>query len=514
MTKLHALLEASAARRPDHVAVEDPERDAEITYRDLNRLAEEVKERLVEADVRSGDRVGIYAHKSISTVVSIFGVLKAGAAYVPVDPDAPPARGAFIFQDCDVRAILAEASLVDALRGAYNGQELSGGASLEGLGAYGVDVSLLKTPTREEADVAESAKDLAYILYTSGSTGAPKGVTHTHSSALSFIDWCSKTFAPTDKDRFSSHAPFHFDLSILDLYVPLKHGATLILIGEKLGKQPLALAETIAKRRLSVWYSTPSILRLLVEYGRMETSDYGALRLVFFAGEVFPIKHLAALKAVWPHPHYFNLYGPTETNVCTYYEVPETVPQDRTEPFPIGKVCENDRARVMDEHDQEVQPGEEGELYITGGSVMAGYWKLPERTSKAFYVDGDGARWYRTGDLVREDEHGDYLFAGRRDRMVKRRGYRVELGEIEAALYRHPDVHEAAVVALPDEENGVLIKAFLNWHGEGRPSLIKLKRFAAENLPLYMIPDRFSFPSALPKTSTDKIDYQRLQEMD
>ena len=510
---LHALLEASAARRPDHVAVEDPERDAEITYHDLNRLAEEVKERLVGADVRPGDRVGIYAHKSISTVISILGVLKAGAAYVPVDPDAPPARGAFIFQDCDVRAILAEGPLVEALRGAYDGRGLPGGAPLEGLSDYGVDLALMRAPAGE-GNAVEPVDNLAYILYTSGSTGTPKGVMHTHRSALSFVDWCSETFEPTEADRFSSHAPFHFDLSILDLYVPLKHGATLVLIGEKLGKQPLALAETIAKRRLSVWYSTPSILRLLVEYGRMETSDYGALRLVFFAGEVFPIKHLAALKAVWPHPRYFNLYGPTETNVCTYHEIPDVVPEDRTEPFPIGEVCENDRARVMDEQGRDVRPGEEGELYIAGGSVMVGYWNLPARTSKAFYVDSEGARWYKTGDVVREDEHGDYLFAGRRDRMVKRRGYRVELGEIEAAFYRHPDVQEAAVVALPDEENGVLIKAFLNWDGDGRPSLIKLKRFASENLPLYMIPDRFSFPSALPKTSTDKIDYQRLQEMD
>ncbi|MGI9175931.1 MAG: amino acid adenylation domain-containing protein [Rhodothermales bacterium] len=518
---LNALLEASAARRPDHVAIEDPERNAAITYRDLNRLADVVKDRLVGAGVRPGDRVGVYAHKSIGTVVSIFGILKAGAAYVPVDPDAPPARGAFIFQDCDVRAILAEAALVDALRGVYNGQGLPEGESLDALSDYGVDLALLQAPIREERSAAEPVENLAYILYTSGSTGAPKGVMHTHASALSFVDWCSETFDPTEEDRFSSHAPFHFDLSILDLYVPLKHGATLVLIGEKLGKQPLALAETIAKRRLSVWYSTPSILRLLVEYGRMQTSDYAALRLVFFAGEVFPIKHLAALKAAWPHPRYFNLYGPTETNVCTYYEVPEVVPEDRTEPFPIGKTCENDRARVMNEQDQDVRPGEEGELYVAGGSVMVGYWNLPERTSKAFYVDdadpaerGQAVRWYKTGDVVKEDEDGDYLFAGRRDRMVKRRGYRVELGEIEATLYRHPDVQEAAVVALPDEEHGVLIKAFLNWDGEGRPSLIKLKRFASENLPLYMIPDRFSFPSALPKTSTDKIDYQRLQEMD
>jgi acyl-coenzyme A synthetase/AMP-(fatty) acid ligase len=337
---------------------------------------------------------------------------------------------------------------------------------------------------------------------------------HTHASALSFVDWCSDTFAPTSADRFSSHAPFHFDLSILDLYVPLKYGAALVLIGEEAGKQPQRLAALIAERRLTVWYSTPSILRLLLEFGRMERYDYSALRLVLFAGEVFPVKHLRALQALWPHPRYFNLYGPTETNVCTYYKVPGRIPEDRTEPLPIGRTCENDRDRVVDAEERELPPGSEGELYVAGGSVMQGYWHLPERNDRAFFRDGEGTRWYRTGDLVREAGDGNYLFLGRKDRMVKRRGYRVELGEIEAALYRHPAVREAAVVALSDEESGVLIKAYLDTPAEGEPpSLIELKRFCAENLPLYMIPDRFSFQASLPKTSTDKIDYQTLKEL-
>jgi acyl-coenzyme A synthetase/AMP-(fatty) acid ligase len=168
---------------------------------------------------------------------------------------------------------------------------------------------------------------------------------------------------------------------------------------------------------------------------------------------------------------------------------------------------------VMDELDREVPFGEEGELYVSGGSVMQGYWNLPERSAKVFYVDAEGTRWYRTGDVVREEPGGVYLFIGRRDRMVKRRGYRIELGEIEAALYRHPSVTEVAVIAVPDEENGVLIKAFLGGMGIQRPSLIEMKRFCAQNLPLYMVPDRFTFEPSLPKTSTDKIDYQSLKAL-
>lgn len=514
MPLLYELLERSARRRPEAVAVEDPERSVEVRYGTLDHLADRLKARLLEIGVAPGDRIGVYGHKSIGTVVALFGILKAGAAYVPVDPGAPPARNAFILQDCAVRAIIIERSLIDGLRGAFNENPLTELERLNGLDDYGVELAIVQGPLQETGSIDERVEQLAYILYTSGSTGRPKGVMHTHRSALSFVDWCSDTFGPTETDRFSSHAPFHFDLSILDLYVPLKHGATLVLIGEELGKQPLRLAPVIAERRLTVWYSTPTILRLLVEYGRMEQFDYSALHTVHFAGEVFPIKQFLALKKAWPHPRYFNLYGPTETNVCTYFEVPAEIPDDRAVPFPIGKTCANDRSRVMDEDDREVPEGAGGELYIGGGSVMVGYWNQPERTAKAFWIDGEGTPWYKTGDIVEVDGHGDYLFAGRRDRMVKRRGYRVELGEIEAAFYRHPCVQEAAIVAVTDEEQGVVIKAFLSWKGADRPSLIKLKRFAAENLPLYMIPDRFSFHSSLPRTSTDKLDYQRLQEME
>jgi len=513
---LHGLLRESAARTPDATAVEDPETERSVTYAELDALSSALCDALLRHGVRAGDRVGICAPKSIGSVVGIFGALKAGAAYVPIDASAPPQRSALILGDCTVRAVVTTQDRVDGLRAAGAAGPLPALEDLGFLDAFGARLVLLGGPDPEDAPAsgAEGAEALAYILYTSGSTGRPKGVVHTHASALSFVDWCSDTFLPSAEDRFSSHAPFHFDLSILDLYVPLKHGATLVLIGEALGKQPLRLAPLIAERRISVWYSTPSILRMLLEFGELHRYDASALRMVLFAGEVFPVKHLHALRSVWPHPRYFNLYGPTETNVCTWYEVQGSL-EGRTEPLPIGRTCSNDRGRVVDERGLPVPGGEEGELHIAGGTVMQGYWNLPERTAAAFHVDDSGTRWYRTGDVVREDERGDYVFLGRRDRMVKRRGYRVELGEIESALYRHPAVTEAAVVALPDEENGVLIKAFLAWpEGVQRPSMVQLKSFCAQNLPLYMVPDRFCFPITLPKTSTDKTDYQALLVLD
>jgi len=406
-------------------------------------------------------------------------------------------------------AVVADTHL-ESLRAAWPARGL---ATLAELGDGLLLVAAVKdAPVEMSMGEADSRREVAYVLYTSGSTGTPKGVVHTHGSAMSFVRWCSETFRPTEQDRFSSHAPLHFDLSILDLYLPILHGGTIVLIGEDRGKQPRPLATLIAEHRITVWYSTPSILRLLVDYGRLESLDFSALRLVLFAGEVFPVKHLRALRALWPAPRYFNLYGPTETNVCTWFELPPAIPDARTEPYPIGRVCAGDRARVMDEEGREVAPGVEGELLISGNTVMREYWNLPARTALAFHIDDAGVPWYRTGDLVREEDDGCFLFVGRRDRMVKRRGFRLELGEIEVALYRHPRVVEAAVVAVPHEENGTIVVAHLAIDGGTRPTLIEMKRFCSEQLPAYMTPDRFAFHESLPKTSTDKVDLHRLAE--
>jgi acyl-coenzyme A synthetase/AMP-(fatty) acid ligase len=200
--------------------------------------------------------------------------------------------------------------------------------------------------------------------------------------------------------------------------------------------------------------------------------------------------------------------------VCTYYEIPEIIPADATKPFPIGKACSHYQIKLVDEQGLEAGFGHMGELVAAGPGVMLGYWNLPERTADAFLVDSSGQLWYKTGDMVVQDVEGNYLYVSRRDRMVKKRGYRVELGEIEAGLYRHPDVKEAAVIAISSEENGVHIKAFLSFQNGKMPSRIELKRFCTETIPTYMIPDFFSFVESLPKTSTDKVDYQKLQTLD
>jgi amino acid adenylation domain-containing protein len=515
---LHGYFDAASRRVPERVAVLDPGYGT-ITYRELAALTDRLRDRLWTLGVRAGDRVGIYMRKSIDAVAAIYGILKTGAAYVPVDPGAPPARNAYILQNCAVKAVVmerrfdaklrSELELLGPLPALLLISEAGGGTALRNA----LDDADAKEAAPSVATFTPHNTDLAYILYTSGSTGKPKGVMLSHENGVSYVDWCSEVFEPHENDRFSSHAPFHFDLSILDIHVPLKHGATLVLIGEDIGKDPERLAALIAEQRISVWYSAPSILGLLAQFGKLDSYDYSALRLMLFAGEVFAVKHLRSLCTQLPRPRYFNLYGPTETNVCTFYEVELPVPEDRVIPYPIGKTCSHLRCRVVDPNGREVRTGDEGELCVTGRGVMQGYWALPEQTARAFLIDDAGARWYKTGDIVTEASDGTYTYLGRRDRMVKRRGYRVELGEIESALYRHPAIKEAAVVAKSDEALGVRISAFLSCRDAKRPSLIELKRFCTEHLPLYMIPDAFSWHDALPKTSTDKTDYQRLKDL-
>jgi amino acid adenylation domain-containing protein len=508
MMRLETLLEASARKTPDAPAAFEVNGDS-VNYKSLEKIAADIAALLTSAGVQAGDRVGMCVPKSIPALATVFGILKAKSAYVPVDYGSPVSRNVFIFNDCAVSAIVVDNSVADQLA-----LELGGG--WERIGFPGADeipaqFSILKRaihPGRHN----NFDQDLAYILYTSGSTGLPKGVVHSHATALAFIDWCSAEFGPVAADRFSSHAPFHFDLSILDIYVPIKNGASVVLIDSETGKQPGTLAGVIERLQITIWYSTPSILRMLVEYGKLDERDCRSLRIVNFAGEVFPIKHLRALMACWPWPAYYNLYGPTETNVCTYYRLPASLPDESQTTLPIGQKCSDDETRVVDSDGQVVATGREGELVVAGGSVMLGYWNLPDRNAEAF-LKMSGRDWYRTGDIVREDADGNLFYLGRSDRMVKRRGYRVELGEIEAALHRHPSIPEAAVIARTNGDGEIQVIAYIAWAEAPAPSIIKLKQFCAKNLPLYMSPDAFKVLPTLPKTSTDKVDYQKLKEM-
>ncbi|MFT5084433.1 MAG: amino acid adenylation domain-containing protein [Lentisphaeria bacterium] len=513
---LQHYLTASAEKYPDRPAVVEPGVGS-ISYADFNRLTDRVRDRLLHLGVSPGRRVGIMVHKTIDSVACIFGILKAGAAYVPVDVTGPVPRAAYILTNCEVDVVFVESALEEKLKAEM--MELGGITRVIAIGSPGMGLALATAlDVEDQLEPAAKAEthnsqmsDLAYILYTSGSTGRPKGVPLTHHNGVAFVDWCSDVFTPSCEDRFSAHAPFHFDLSILDLYTPIKHGAAIVLIGEELGKEPALLAQVMSSEKITIWYSAPSILTMLLQFGDIGKQDLSGLRAILFAGEVFPVRHLRALLEQVPYPKYFNLYGPTETNVCTYCPVPHDFISSGLASLPIGPVCHHLQAMVVGVDGEPVKAGEIGELIIAGGNVMAGYWNLPEQTASAFFEKPD-ARYYRTGDLVIESAGGVYTYSGRRDRMIKKRGFRVELGEIEAKLHLHENILEAAVVAIANDE-GVQVHAHYVTADKKKISVIKLKKFSSEHLPVYMVPDTFTMHETLPKTSTDKVDYQTLKRV-
>ena len=230
------------------------------------------------------------------------------------------------------------------------------------------------------ADASRSASDLAYILYTSGSTGVPKGVMLSHANAIAFVDWAAAEFEVGEDDRLSSHAPLHFDLSVLDLYVAAKAGAALVLVPGQLALFPSELGRWIRDAGITVWYSVPSILTLLVLRGKLAETTLPNLRTILFAGEVFPTKYLHQLMQLLPHVRFANLFGPTETNVCTWYEVPRWEGEPPLS-IPIGKPACGDEIFAVADDGSLAPPGEVGELYVRGPSVMQGYWADDERTA-------------------------------------------------------------------------------------------------------------------------------------
>jgi amino acid adenylation domain-containing protein len=500
MTHLTEYLDASAARWPDRPAVIEPD-GRQLTYADLARQSDALAAFLASRGVMRGDRVGMCVPKSLEAVVAIFGIMKAGAAYVPVDPTGPIERGRKILEDCAVRAVVVSDRLVDVVPKA---------------GADGEPPVVVHPPFGNSQFTIHNSQlrdagDLAYIIYTSGSTGTPKGVMITHANALAFTDWCGDFLEVTEHDRFSGYSPFHFDASAHDLWPAVRHGAAVCLIPDALGRSPRALAAFIAEARLTIWTSTPSALITLVEFGDLTRHDCARLRVVNFGGEVFPVKHLRALRRAWPSAAFHNLYGPTETTTtCTWARIPADIPDDRSAPYPIGQPCPHCRAMVVDDEGREVAAGEEGVLHISGPSVFAGYWNRPDDTAAAT-VTRDGARWYNTGDVVVWNPAEGLTFVGRRDGLVKRRGYRIEIGEVERVLNAHPRLVEAAVVADRPTPDVVHLVAFVAGKDGRAPSIVDIKTFCAAGLPAWMAPDRIVIVGQLPRTSSGKVDHQALK---
>lgn len=524
---LHRLLERAACGTPGSPAVIDGSRT--LDYDGLNYHAELLAKELRTAGVRHGALVGLFVGKSLEAVVGIHAILKAGAAYVPLDMTAPPARIRYVVADAGLRVVLvgptdnpAPPAWADSATQVEHWIPVSRarkGAGVDSENRADDKQAVANSSPDERPSIDSgpelqvypvSEDDLAYVLYTSGSTGRPKGVKLTHRNALAFVRWAAREFALRPQDRLVSHAPLHFDLSIFDLFGAAAAGATVVLVPPRMNAFPSEVVQLVRDQQITVWYSVPSALVLMESRGGLAKTPLPELRLVLFAGEVFPLPVLRGLLTALPQTVFYNLFGPTETNVCLFYQVPRELPESCVT-VPIGQPIAGVECFALNDEDTPVKAGEEGELWVRGPTVMRGYLGDDAHTREVLASPrGADKVSYRTGDVVAHDANGVWIFVGRRDTQLKSRGYRIDLREIEAAVHQSGKVLECAVVAVP---NGLLGFTFVAYAVAAKGATEReLLAHCRAFLPDYMLPDSIQLRDALPKTATGKLDYRALAD--
>ncbi|NAS30800.1 amino acid adenylation domain-containing protein [Flavobacteriaceae bacterium R38] len=511
------LIENSAKLFPDNEAFRFANQS--LTYSEIEVKMNQLAKHLTASGVRKGDRVGVYMHRCLETAIAIYGIMKSGAAYVPLDPFAPQSRTLFVIQDCGIEHLVTtptQTKKITKLTLQESGlksiigttTELPSISSFSWEEIYAISLNEFKTVTILE-------DDLAYIIYTSGSTGTPKGIMHTHYSGLSYAKLSADMYGLTSEDKVGNHAPLHFDVSTFGYFSAPLAGATTVIVPDAHTKLPLSLAELMENERISVWYSVPLALVQLLIYGGLEKRNLNSLRWVLFAGEVFVTKYLKALMKCWPKAKFSNIYGPTEVNQCTFYHL-ETPPKSN-EPIPIGEVWGNTEYRILDENDQEVSKEQPGSLVIRSSTMMKGYWNNEALTQKSLFKEiiapGIERVFYRTGDLVRENEKGELLFLGRNDRQVKIRGYRIELDEIENTLVKHQEVEEAAVILVDNGNDDKQLMAVVLLNSESEIKNSDLITYCKSYLPHYAVPNKVHVLNAFPRTSSGKINRNKIKEI-
>jgi amino acid adenylation domain-containing protein len=519
---LSNLLTMQAERRPDATAVVmGPER---LSYAELDEASSRLAGCLAARGVGPGSRVCILLPKSPTAIVSIFGILKAGASYVPLDPDNPAARTGRMLRSSDDRFLLTSAKSLPLLSELISeppshGEWCVGWLDDENAPAFGAIESFTMRDVRaspaETRASGRSPDDIAYIMFTSGSTGVPKGVTITHANVLAFIDWAVPYFGIGPGDRSSSHPPLHFDLSVFDIFGTIAAGAELHLVPKSVSLLPAPLARFIRDSALTQWFSVPSVLNYMMNADCVAPGDFPALQRLLWCGEVLPTPTLRYFMERLPHVRFTNLYGPTEATIASSYHTVPALPANDRDDIPIGLPCAGEELLVLDEALAPVPPGEIGELYIGGVGLSPGYWRDADKTAAAFKqtsVGGATRRIYRTGDLAWTDADGEVHYVGRADSQIKSRGYRIELGEIEAALRTLDELDEAAVVAIRSEgfEGWTICAAYVpTTPGGTDPSRITEELRRA--LPAYMIPQRWAEYERLPTNSNGKVDRPQLR---
>jgi amino acid adenylation domain-containing protein len=485
----------SAARKhPNRVAFSDGS-GGNVRYGEAARMADWLAAMLHQRTNGAG-RVAIATTRSARTVIGMLAVLRAGLSYVPIDPAAPAARQEFVVRDAGCVLALTD--------------QPSNAAHL------GIPVIDLEMTMRLAASSAlpparvrlAQPEDEAYVLYTSGSTGTPKGVVITHRNASSFVRWAAAAFPLGRGDQVAVHAPLHFDLPVYDIYVGLGAGATLHIVPEHVALFPQGLYRFLAERSISHIYAVPSALTALLNRSTLRRDGLRSLRRILYAGEEFRPGPLRAFMSAVPQATVANLYGPIETNVVTSWKLDGPPREDAR--VPLGRAAEGVILALLQDDGTAASTGPaEGEIVVAGDCVTPGYLHQPDLTAASrvrLQVDGEIRTFYRTGDFARRDGDDVLHLLGRRDGLIKTRGFRVEVGEIEATIGSHQAVADVAVVAEPDPELTHLLHAVVVPAARSGESIAEdVIAHCRRHLPGYMVPGKVHVVYDLPRTSTGKI---------
>jgi amino acid adenylation domain-containing protein len=495
----------------------------ELTYAELDRWSNSLARTLQFHGCRRGDRVGLLVAKWPLAIASILGILKADCIYVPLDVDSPVLRAIEILHNSEPRLLLVDATGAKTLRNlwshcskpsSFQAASIEPSSTLSGRNGYEFCGNDIAQFSAKPMSYRNGPDDPAYILYTSGSTGAPKGVPITHASVARFIDWAAAYFKFASNDRMSGHPPLHFDLSVFDIFGAFACGAELHLVPAFLNLSARDVAEFIRSSELTQWFSVPSALNYMAKFDSVRHGDFPNLQRVLWCGEVLPTATLRYWMERLPAVQFTNLYGPTEATIASSYYTVTAMPQP-SESIPIGRPCEGESLLVLDERLRPAAQNVIGDLYIGGVGLSPGYWKDEQKTRAAFLQNPIGSgRIYKTGDRAKVGCDGLIYFAGRADNQIKCRGYRVELGEIEATLNQIESLKESAVVAIPSDgfEGSTICCAFAPLEGT-RVSSISLREALRTMLPHYMLPVRWLPLDRLPKNTNGKIDRTLLREL-